>query len=141
MALSARDDWLAWGSESSQEAIRRALENCGYKTGSPCIIVAVDENFVVPIPTTMRVIDLFQASRNPMISPEWRNSLAQRLDNAPNAWNSVAVGTDGRPGLTLNAPNEQEAIQAALIDCGKHDRNCHVISLGPFSVQPDDFSR
>jgi hypothetical protein len=133
-AISVVADFHAEGNSSSEEAIRRALQNCGYRGGVPCMIVAVDDSFVVPIPTTMRVIGLFQIGG--MVSAEWREALARRMQTAPNSWNGVAVGASGRPGLALSAGNEQDAIEGALTDCRKQDHDCHMIALGPFSVEP-----
>ena len=36
------------------EVVRRALESCGALAGVPCMIVAVDDDFVVPVPTIMK---------------------------------------------------------------------------------------
>ena len=46
--------------ESIDEAVRRALEFCGGNAGVPCMIVAIDDEFVVPIPTTMKPVGLFR---------------------------------------------------------------------------------
>ena len=51
------------------------------------------------------------------------------------AWNVVAVGAGGRPGLTLGARMERAAIEGAMADCDKHDRKCRVIAIGPFLVE------
>ncbi len=122
--------------ENVDEAVRRALEVCGYHGGLPCRIIAVDDSFVVPIPTTMKVVGLFQpASANP-VAPELRDDLAYRIGNAPGGWNAVAAGAAGRVGLMLRAASEQEAIDGSLADCAKQDRSCHVIAIGPFAVEP-----
>ncbi|MGD0023456.1 MAG: toll/interleukin-1 receptor domain-containing protein [Xanthobacteraceae bacterium] len=124
-----------------EEAIRRTLEACGYLAGVACMIIAVDDSFVVPIPVTMKVTGFFHVSSNPMISSEAQDALARRFGNATNAWNGVAVGANGSPGLILNAANEQDAIEGALADCSRQDRNCRVIALGPFSVEPANLSK
>jgi len=126
---------------STDEGIRRALESCGYLAGVPCLIVAVDDSFVVPIPTTMKVTGFFHLSSNTMMSPEARDTLVRRFGNATNAWNGVAVGATGRAGFILNAANEQDAIDGALADCNKQDRDCRVVSLGPFLVERINSSR
>src|SRR5579862_2020165 len=46
--------------ESADEAVRRVLELCGNNAGVPCLAVAVNDDFVVPIPTTMKVAGFFQ---------------------------------------------------------------------------------
>jgi hypothetical protein len=124
------------GIDTADEAIRRALESCGYAAGVPCMVVAVDDTFVVPIPTTMKAVGIFHPSSNSRITPELREPLAQRLANATNAWNAVAVGAAGRLGLKLNAAGEQDAITGALSDCGRQDTECRVVALGPFTVEP-----
>jgi adenylate cyclase len=62
--------------------------------------------------------------------------LARRLGNATSGWNAVAVGDNGRPGLMLRAGSEKEAIDGALVDCGRQDRACRVVAIGPFTVEP-----
>ena len=99
------------------------------------MIVAIDDSFVVPIPTTMKVTGFLHLSSNMMISPEARDTLVRRLGNATNAWNGIAVGANGKAGLTVNAANEQDAIDGALTDCNKQDRDCRMIALGPFLVE------
>jgi hypothetical protein len=118
------------------EAIRRALEACGHNAGVACMIVAVDDVFVVPIPLKMKATGFFHVGGNGAIAPELRDGLTRRLGTATNAWNAIAVGANGRPGLVLNAADEDAAIEGALTDCGRQDRNCRVIALGPFSVEP-----
>ncbi len=127
-----------WGQTSADEAVRRSLERCGFLTGVACMIVAVDDVFVVPIPTTMEATGVFRASDALMIAPDAREAVGRRLANATNGWNAVAVGASGRAGLMLKAANEQAAIDGALADCGRQDRACHVIAIGPFTVQPID---
>ena len=100
------------------------------------MIVAIDDLFVVPVPLKMKATGFFFAGSNVAIAPELRDSLTRRLGNATNAWNAIAVGANGRPGLVLNAADEDAAIEGALTDCGRQDRNCRVIALGPFSVEP-----
>jgi len=130
-----------WGQSSTDEAVRRSLERCGFLTGAACMIVAVDDVFVVPIPTTMEATGVFRASDALTIAPDAREAVARRLANATNGWNAVAVGASGRAGLMLKAANEQGAIDGAMADCGKQDRGCHVIAIGPFTVQPIDPSK
>ncbi|SDI68005.1 MULTISPECIES: adenylate/guanylate cyclase domain-containing protein [Bradyrhizobium] len=122
--------------DSVDEAVRRSLESCGAVAGVPCMIIALDDNFVVPIPTTLRVTGFFKAAGNAMISPEARDDVARRIADATSGWNAVAVGAAGRPGLGLKAATEQAAVNAALADCVKRDGDCHVIAIGPFSVGP-----
>jgi class 3 adenylate cyclase len=124
------------GQGSPEEAVRRALELCGSRAGVACVIVAVDDAFVVPIPSTMKVVGLFRAASNPAIAPEARDDLARRLGNATGGWSAIAVGASGRPGLKLRATSERDAIGGALTDCSRLDRACRVVAIGPFTVEP-----
>jgi len=123
------------GQGSPEEAVRRALELCGSRAGVACVTVAVDDAFVVPIPSTMKVVGLFRAAGNPAIVPEARDDVARRLGNATSGWSAVAVGASGRSGLMLRAASEREAIDGALTDCGRLDRACRVAAIGPFTVE------
>jgi adenylate cyclase len=84
----------------------------------------------------MIAFGFFRANGNAAITPDAREDLARRLGNA-NGWNAVAVGAEGRPGVTLKVANEQSAIDGALADCNKKDRACKVIGIGPFAVAPN----
>jgi adenylate cyclase len=123
--------------ETPEEAARRALENCGFVTGVPCMVVAVDDVFVVPVPATLKAIGFFRAAGNSAVAAEARDDVARRLGSAGSGWNVLAVGASGRPGLALKGTNEQEAVNDALGNCAKQDRDCHVIAIGPFLVGPN----
>jgi adenylate cyclase len=123
--------------ESVEEATRRTLEGCGAAAGVPCMIVALDDVFVVPVPTTLKAIGFFRANSNSSIVQDARDDVARRLAEASTGWNAVAVGASGRPGLALKAANEQDAVNDALANCVKRDSDCRVIAIGPFSVGPN----
>ncbi len=123
--------------DSVEEAVRRALESCGGIAGVPCTIVALNDNFVVPIPASLEVTGFFKAAGNTAISAEARDDVARRLADASSGWNAVATGAAGRPGLGLKAATEQAAVGAALAECARRDSNCQVIAIGPFAVGPN----
>jgi adenylate cyclase len=123
-------------SETVEESARRSLESCAAIAGVPCMVVAADDDFVVPAPTLMKPTGFFHAASNPSILPDVREDVVRSLAQAANGWNAVAVGTQGRPGLGLKATSEQNAIDHALASCAKRDTNCHVIAIGPFTVGP-----
>ncbi len=125
------------GLEAPEESMRRNLEGCGAITGVACMIVALDDDFIVPVPTTLKAIGFFHADRTASIVEDARDDVARKLAGAPGGWSAVAVGAAGRPGLALKATNEQNAVNEALGDCVKHDSDCHVIAIGPFSVGPN----
>ena len=123
--------------DTVEEAARRALESCGGIAGVPCMIVALNDNFVVPIPASLRITGFLKAADNTMISADARDDVARRLADASSGWNAVAVGAAGRPGLGLKAATEQAAVNAALAECATRDSNCQVIAIGPFAVGPN----
>lgn len=125
------------GNESDEESVRRNLEMCGAAIGAACMIVALDDVFVVPVPATMRVVGFLQAQKNMMIAPEMRDDVMRRLTEASGGWSAVAVGASGRAGLGLKATNEQIAVNEALGNCARRDSNCRVIAIGPFLVEPN----
>jgi class 3 adenylate cyclase len=123
--------------ETVEEAVRRALESCGGIAGVPCMIVALNDNFVVPIPASLKITGFFKPAGNTMIAADARDDVARRVADAQSGWNAVAVGAAGRPGLGLKAATEPAAVSDALADCVKRDSNCQVIAIGPFSVGPN----
>jgi hypothetical protein len=125
-----------FGDDSKEESTRRTLEFCGEVAGAPCMIVVVDDVFVITIPRLMNATGFFYAATNSSIADDARDDLARRLNEASSGWNAVAVGTSGHPGLGLKAVSEQDAINDALGNCAKGDSNCHVIAIGPFTVEP-----
>jgi class 3 adenylate cyclase len=127
---------VSMGQGSPEEAVRRALEVCGGRAGAACVIVGLDDAIVVPLPASRKVVGLFRAAGNAAVVPEARDDVARRLGSATSGWNAVAVGANGRPGLMLRAGSEKEAVDGALVDCGRQDRACRVIAIGPFTVEP-----
>jgi class 3 adenylate cyclase len=119
--------------ENRDEAVRRALEGCGANANVPCLLLALDDNFVVPIPASMKVTGFFQPASAGAIAPELRTDVARRLAGG-NGWTAVAAGAGGHAGVALGSANEQDATSAALADCAKQDSACHVIAVGPFAV-------
>ena len=137
-ALSIAHGHFAYrsGQSYTDEAVRRSLEWCGFIAGVSCMVGAINDVFVIPIPTIMKPSEFFRASTNAAIAAEFRADMARRLANATSGWNAVAVGANGHPGLGLRAATEQNAIEVALAECNRQDRNCRVIGIGPFSVEP-----
>jgi class 3 adenylate cyclase len=123
--------------ETIEESARRTLETCGAIAGVACMVVAVDDSYVVPVPTLFKVTGFFRAAGSDSIAIGARDDVARKLAGASAGWSAVAVGTSGRPGLALKAASEQDAANQALGDCAGHDSDCHIIAIGPFSVGPN----
>jgi adenylate cyclase len=124
------------GQENADESVRRSLENCGATLAVGCMIIAVDDTFVVPVPTLMKATGFFYPANNEAIAADARDDVARQLAGATSGWNALAVGAARRPGLALKAASEQDAISNALANCAKRDSDCHVIAIGPFAVGP-----
>jgi len=136
LAVSTRGYASFYAQTSQDEAMRRALEFCGSESSIPCLVVAVDNAFVVAVPETMKPVALFHPATESSIASDARNVVAGRLANATSGWNVVAVGAGGRPGVMLRAASEQAAVEGALADCSRQDYSCRVIAIGPFLVEP-----
>ena len=78
VALGPAARFFPWRS-IVDEAMRRTLESCGGIAGVPCMIVALNDNFVVPIPTSLKVTGFFKAAGNTTISADARDDVARRL--------------------------------------------------------------
>jgi adenylate cyclase len=120
----------------TEEAMRLGLEHCGHLASSPCMIIAVDDHFVVPIPTLAKVVGFYRPEALVGLTPEQRGEVAHRLAAAPNGWNGIALGSGGAVGVAVGAASEQSALEGALADCAAHGgRDCHIAVLGPFMVE------
>jgi adenylate cyclase len=135
LAVSVTGNYGYFGGEpSSEEAVRRTLEWCGDFTQTACQIVALDDRFIVPVPRLRKVVGLFRSGPVDIIAPEFRDEVARQLRNATKGWSAVAVGASGRVGIKLGAESEQAAIDAAMQACGRRDRDCRILVIGPFLV-------
>ena len=127
--------FMVMGASSVDEATRRSLEFLRRDRGLGLHDRGGRRCFVVPIPTLLRATGFFHAATNSSIVADARDEVVRKLGDGM-GWNAVAVGTAGRPGLGLKAADEQTAVNGALADCVKHDSDCHVIAIGPFTVGP-----
>jgi adenylate cyclase len=100
------------------------------------MIVAVDDDFVVPIPKTMKAVGFFRPATNSFVVANERDFLARRYAVVTKGWSAVAASVNGKTGAALGVENEDAAVKAALADCAKVDRECRIIAIGPFSVEP-----
>lgn len=136
LAISPTGIYSSYGGEANiEQAVRRALERCGYNARVACMIIALDDVFAVPIPRSMKIIGFAKPGTINAISPELREDVARRLGNSTSGWNAVAVGAAGRAGIKLSAATEQVAIDGSMDACGKQDRDCRVTVIGAFLVE------
>ena len=123
------------GGDLVDDVVRRTLEACGAQAGTACMVVALDDAFVVPVPTVMKATGFFHVASHAAIAAEARDEVARRLAAATSGWNAIAVGTAGHPGYGLSGDREETAIGGALADCATRDSDCRVIAIGPFTVE------
>jgi hypothetical protein len=136
LAISARGYYSSYTTGiSSDESARRALERCGSNAGVACMVVALDDKFIVPIPRSMKVIGFARPAMINAILPELREQVARQLGNATTGWKALAIGASGRVGTALGADSEQAAVEQALENCGRQDRECRIVVIGPFLVE------
>jgi adenylate cyclase len=128
---------VSFGEPSPKEAMRRSLERCGYEYSQACMVVAIGDTFVVAVPTVAKVVGFYRPNALTSVQPDVRDDIARRLANANSGWNAVAVGANGQVGIKIGAGSEQAAVDGALEECAKHDRECHIAVIGPFLVEPE----
>jgi class 3 adenylate cyclase len=128
-------DFYKTSAGSDEDAMRVTLELCAHTAKEACIIVAIGDSIVIPTPATMSIVNLFQPKTHPLIGADHREPLARRLAGAPDGWSAVAVAASGQPAVALGKATELDAIAAALADCGRRERDCAVIAIGPFTVE------
>jgi hypothetical protein len=140
LVIAPSGDWFSLGTKGSShaEAMRRGLERCGFLNDTECHVVAIDDTFVIPIPTRATAVAFYRPEALSGVDAQVRDEVARRLASAPNAWNAVAVGATGHVGIVTGAPSEQSALDGALADCVKRDRDCRILVLGPFLVRLAD---
>ena len=126
-----------YAQQSQDEAVRRTLEFCGSNAGVPCMVLSVDDMFVVPLPKSMKIVGLLSAETIGGVSSDLRSEAVRRIRNAQGGWSALATGAGGRPGIAVRAADEQTAVKGAMLDCERQDRDCKVIAIGPFTVQPN----
>jgi hypothetical protein len=127
--------FAASGSSGPEDAMRRALERCGFTSKAACLVVAVDDTFVAAVPTLARVVGLYRQDALFGVQTEERAEVARRLAASNEGWQAVAMGAARHTGTKVGATSERSAVDGAMEDCAKHDRNCSVAVIGPFLVQ------
>jgi adenylate cyclase len=136
LALAPTGYYISFSSDmSSDEASRRALERCAYNAGVACMIVAVDDSFIVPLPKSKKVVGFARPGIANAVAPALREDVDRRLAGATKGWSAVAVGAGGRVGIKVGGETERAATEGAMEDCAAQDRECRVAAISPFLVE------
>lgn len=121
---------LTWytGQASEQEAVRRALERCGYLSRASCQLVAVGGERVVEWPSSRPVTGVDANASVISDAAEARRYLAAR------DWKAVAVDAAGKAHAATDQINEAAAVAAAMAACEAAGKGCRLALIGPFTV-------
>ena len=123
-----------WSRASEFAAMRAALESCGFQAQRACIVYAVGDEVTVRVPEVARVVDVLASDDLAGVSDADRERIATTY--LPDAdWRALALGRNGRIGLGLRQPGEQQAIDQALRACEQAGGvECTLAAVGPFKV-------
>lgn len=129
-----RVDW--WSpSETEADAIKRNLQICGHVTGRPCIVYAVDMQVVVRTPQRYRVVDVLTPPDLADLSTTQQDALDRYM--VADDWRAIALGRNGRFGMSMRRPSETDAVNDALRECAQAGgTECAIAAVGPFLVAP-----
>jgi class 3 adenylate cyclase len=156
LAIGTRGDAL-WGAMATgatvDEAVRRALEFCGFRAGSgggnsaggnpsvaggrtgPCILYAVGNDIVTVSPRSRKITGVLVISADPAIPDAERERLIQAYDRT--GWQALARGRGGTWHAAGGTTTEQSAVDAALATCTQADKDCQLYAIGRFLVGPE----
>jgi class 3 adenylate cyclase len=131
LAPGGRATWFA--NQSSQaEAMRRALERCGFIAKDVCLPVALDNMALTGFPTSVTISKVDAAAA--FLRGKVSEAVIQRYLAAPD-WRAVAIGRSNRPSVVTDQPSEAAAIASAVSACARGDSDCRVRMVGPFVVE------
>src|SRR5580698_4132747 len=93
--------FLTSAESGPEEAMRRSLERCGYVSKSACLVVALDDTFVVAVPTLARAVGFYRQDALFALRVELRNEVARRLATSNQGWQALALGATGFAGIEV----------------------------------------
>ncbi len=168
LAIGTRGD-AVWGAMSKgatiEEAIRRALEFCGYRAGSgggastglgstgsgstgtdgnvsvsggrtgPCVLYAVGNDLVTLPPKTRKILGALVISTDKAIPDLDRERLMQAYGAGD--WQAMARGRGGTWHAVGGAASEAAAVEAVLAACKVAEKECQLYAIGRFLVAAD----
>jgi TIR domain len=132
MGGSQSFQWFTARRSSLGEAVRQALERCGYAYQRQCMIVSVDGFLTVQIPKSRRITGLFMPATEPDMSDAARQRIAQIYQARD--WRAVARGKSGAWYAIAAETSELTAVEAALKSCAQGDDVCSLYAIGNFRV-------
>jgi len=124
--------WFTAGRSSRSEAVRQAVERCGYRYQRQCMIVSVDGFPTVQIPKSRHITGLFMPATEPDMSDAARQRVAEIYQ--AREWRAVARGKSGTWYAIAAETSELAAVVAALKSCAQGDDVCSLYAIGNFRV-------
>jgi hypothetical protein len=128
--------FLTSAESGPEEAMRRSLERCGYVSKAACLVVALDDTFVIAVPTLAKAVGFYRQEALSALQVEVRAEVARRLATSNHGWHALALGATGHAGTEVGAVSERSAVDGAMEKCAMYDHNCHIAVIGPFLVEP-----
>lgn len=119
----------AFGTGSVVEAIRRAMERCFDRSGSACLLYAIDSQATEQIPRSHAVIGYVDWTTIP---GDDRVTLQARYRGTD--WRAMARNENGRFFAASGEKSEDDAAAAALTQCRASAVPCHLHAIGSFLV-------
>jgi hypothetical protein len=124
--------WFTAGRSSRSEAVRQAVERCGYQNQRQCMIVSVDGFPTVQIPKSRRITGVFMPATEPDMSDAARQRVAEIYQ--AREWRAVARGKSATWYAIAAETSELAAVEAALKSCAQGDNVCSLYAIGNFRV-------
>jgi DNA-binding winged helix-turn-helix (wHTH) protein len=136
-ALAISRTRIYWvGQRNSQDdAIRLAVERCGYQGQLPCLLLSVDGFWTVEIPTSRPISTVFLPGTEAELPVAERRRIAAVYRGSP--WRAVARGRNGTWHAVAGAASETAAVEASLEACNRADVECRLFAIGNFRVADD----
>lgn len=123
-----------WNRASDSAAMRSALQGCGFLAQRPCFVYALNDEVVVRVPETVKIVDVLAQDDLAGVSDADRQRIESSYLTALD-WRALAVARNGRIGVAVRAASEQQAIDQALRSCqGAGGLDCGLAAIGPFKV-------
>lgn len=114
--------------------MRAALQTCGYLTQRACFVYALNDEVVVRVPETVKIVDVLAQDDLAGVSDIDRQRIETAYTTALD-WRALAIARNGRIGLATRAASEQQAIDQAMRSCqDAGGLDCGLAAVGPFKV-------
>ena len=113
------------------DAIRGALERCGYANQRACLVLSVDGYLTMQIPRSRAISDIFLPRTTTELPAADRRRIGALYQGKD--WRAVARGKGGWYPVA-DAPSEAAAVDAALTACSNNDTECRLFAIGNFRI-------